>query len=136
MAEFRFAYTLPARDEEQLHQELFSLFPGKFQGVCGSGPVVQAVFSGDLTSSEKTSLDSAVLGHVPNTQLQGQRLQTAAKALFDRPDLVARLVRALALVVLDEINRLRGSPTTTFPPISPTAMRSAILAKLDLDNTV
>lgn len=58
--------------------------------------------------------------------------RTTAKAWVLGPTMEARAVKALALLVLQEINRVRTQPTTQMPAFTEQQLLDAFLAKIDV----
>ena len=104
----RYGYSLPARDDEQLHGEIAALAVAGFQGVCGSGAGIEVVFAGTLSAPDKLRLDAAVAAHSPDPAAPANRTRAPATALLVATDPTARVLRAVALVLMDEVNLLRA----------------------------
>lgn len=129
----RYPFTLPARNEDQLQQELDALGLSTTLALAGSEDVVEVLSSRDLTSEEQQQVEAAVTAHVPvattewQRRLLQQRLQTLVNSLDSD---LGVLIQALALALLDGLNQVRQSPATTFPVITGAAARQAIRDKV------
>lgn len=117
MAETRYAYALPDRDESLLHAQVAALSPPLpgFLGVCGSGgPQAEAVFSGPLSAADRLRLDAVVAAHRPPTPAERAAAARAAKREKARRMVSATSESATVLVVrayvLALCQELRGGP--------------------------
>ncbi len=121
MIETRYVYSLPHRDEAQLHAEIAAqaLALSGFVGVCGSGAECSILFAGVLSAEQHTILGALVAAHVPRT---GEERTTAATldAIRTADDPVSRGTRATITLLFTMVNDLReqaGLPRYTEPEI-------------------
>lgn len=103
----RYTFAKSAYDLLQLQDEITAAgLPTGTPG--GSVTVVVVDFAADLTAPQQAALANVVAAHVPNPSNAVNRLHAEAKAAFQTAaETSAQRDRALALVVMDEINLLR-----------------------------
>lgn len=83
-------------------------------------PATQAQASADIAAQAAADIAAA----------QSALRDAATNFILNDPSPTMKTVRALALVVLDEINRLRTQPTTTFTAYTAGQLLSAVVAKI------
>lgn len=128
----RYTYTLPDRDEGQLDAELKALGVPGYLALYGSGDKVQVEYDHELTPAEKSQVDALVAAHVPSAAEAAERLRAHAKNILDNlRDPVYKLIRAVALITMDEINILRQNPTSVLPPRTAEQLKTAIRNRID-----
>lgn len=108
-------------------------------GVSGAQGSVRVDYQAAATTAQKTQGAAIVSAFdwmaVTDATWQAQQEKAAATAQIDNGALKAgasieRLVRALALVVLDEVNTLRAASVPALPPRTAAQLVAAIKAKI------
>lgn len=105
-------------------------------GVSGSQGLVRVDYQTSATAQQRTQ--GAVIvaafdwAESAQTTWQNQQDRAAAKAvLASATDAQAKILRAVAMVCLDEINALRAAVTPTLPARTMNQFRNAIANKID-----
>jgi hypothetical protein len=99
-------------------------------GVGGDGSL-DLVFDAPLSAASLATLDSVVAAHVPDPQWAVTRRRSGAKDLLGAAVADGQLIRAVVLVILDEINVIRTNALLSLVPRTATQVRTAIANKLD-----
>lgn len=106
-------------DLAKLHGEFAALSPS-FKGLCAStggiGDTVRIIDADNLTPAQ---IDGVIAAHVPST------VDEKTGSTFDQQ----KLLKAVALSMIDAINQLRQNPTTTFPAITPAQAKQFVIDK-------
>lgn len=108
-------------------------------GVSGGPPPapVRVDYDPAATAAQQTQGDSIVAGFdwTPTNQVQTPADNTQARAdaatLLDLLDAEPKLLRAILLALLDQLNTIRAALPKPLAPITPTQARNAVKAKLN-----
>jgi len=127
----------------QLHEELLAAIPSlagaSFHVEGGAGGVATAIRLQVPDYADVAAITAVVNNHVPRTDAQQAAFialadRARARTLFTGGGTPAdKLLRAVALVLLDEINTIRTTASAAFPLAARTAtqFRNAITNKID-----
>lgn len=120
---------LPARSTEIDFPALLGLIRTTVSDAAAGAGYSGAWTSGALVRVKKSTTWSAANISAVQNVLNTSPALTAQRTAQNEIDTWSVTMRAFALALLDEINRLRTQPTTTFVSVTPAQMLSAIRDK-------
>lgn len=106
----RYTYNKPNRSNDQLNSEIAALNLPGYERLLDSGDTVILEFTDELSPVNVAILDAAVAAHVPDPAWALQRLrQETIETFLNDQSAVARVLRALAITVMQKTNAISGN---------------------------
>lgn len=118
----------------RLHHALAAVCP--IVGVSGEQGGIRIDYAPGATQAQRTAAQNAMAAfdwsEAAHAAWLATQARASAKAWVLGPSMEARAVKALALLVLEQINIVRQNPTTTHAAHTQQQLLDAFLAKIDV----